>query len=186
MSKSGNGSGNNASSKNSTIPSFQKATRINKDDSSINPIKKLLENHVKDSENIANVVKSQEKSSGNTSGSKNMNSTTDKFAKPNQKKCSLSLIADDLFFQVFDHKGLITWLQRLNYLITKAWLLDHKRLITWLQTLDYFITNAWLLDYERLITLSQTLDYLITNAWLLDYKRLITWSQTLDYLITNA
>ena len=108
MSKSGNGSGNNASSKNSTIPSFQKATRINKDDSSINPIKKLLENHVKDSENIANVVKSQEKSSGNTSGSKNMNSTTEKFAKPNQKKCSLSLIADDLFFQVFDRQGLIT------------------------------------------------------------------------------
>ena len=108
MSKSRNGSGNNASSKNNIIPSFQRAARINKDDNSKNPTKKLLENHVMDSENIANVVKSQEKSSGKTSGSKNMNQTTEKFAKPSQKKCSLSLIADDLFFQVFDHKGLIT------------------------------------------------------------------------------
>ena len=110
MSKSENGSGNNVSSINNIIPSFQNAARIKKDNSSINPTKKLSENHVTGSENITNVVKSQEKSSGNTTGSKkiNISGTSDKFAKPNQKKCSLSLIADDLFFQVFDHKGLIT------------------------------------------------------------------------------
>ena len=110
MSKSENGSGNNASSINNIIPSFQNAARIKKDNSSINSTKKLSENHVTGSENITNVVKSQEKSSGNTTGSKkiNISGTTEKFAKPNQKKCSLSLIADDLFFQVFDHKGLIT------------------------------------------------------------------------------